>query len=132
MGLTKRNGKYYVEFYVWDDGEMLKLARRQNYQHGARLQRWCTGTNNKTMAGRQETLIKTDLMRGTMESKKAKRNGPITFAKLTTEYLADPKVQRQATYQKKVNWVSKRFLPHFESKTPITSITQNDFERYLV
>lgn len=70
MGLIKRKGKYYVEFYVWDDGKKLKLARRQDSHHGARLQRWCTESYNKSMAKKQEDVIKVELMTEKMESKK--------------------------------------------------------------
>jgi len=131
MGLTKRKGKYYVEFYVWDDGKKLKLARRQDSHHGARLQRWCTGSYNKSMAKKQEDVIKVELMTEKMESKKVRRDGPLTFEKLTECYLSDPRIRRQVIYQKKVNWINNRFRPHFGLKTAINAIAQNHIESYL-
>jgi len=57
--------------------------------------------------------------------------GRVTFQTLCNEYLADPKIQRQATHEKKANWVTKRFVPYFGGNTPIKSITQGQIESYL-
>ena len=58
MGLTKRKDGWYVEFPVVDDGKVLQLA---SGTPGAKMKRWKTGSDNKTMAKQQEAMIKTDL-----------------------------------------------------------------------
>ncbi len=65
MGLTKRKDSYYVEFRVLDDGKTLRLATNVA---GARLKRWKVGSLNKTTAKQQEAIIKTDLMKGIVQS----------------------------------------------------------------
>ena len=76
MGLTKRKEGYYVEFPVLDDGKTLTLARGHP---GAKLKRWKVGNLNRTMAKQQETLIKTELMKGLIKSditqRRARRDG---------------------------------------------------------
>jgi len=126
MGLTKRKDGWYVEFPVVDDGKVLSLARGTP---GSKLKRWKTLTPNKTMAKQQEAKIKTDLMMGKIVSERLK--GPMRFKALTTAYLADPKIQRQRIYLKKMNWITKRFLPAFGSPTLLSNITENQIERYL-
>jgi integrase len=126
MGLTKRKDGWYVEFPVTDDGKVLQLARGTP---GAKLKRWKTLTDNKTLAKQQEAKIKTDLMMGKIVSERVK--GPMTFKALTDAYLADPKIQRQTIYQKKENWINKRFLPTFGASTLLTDITEDKIERYL-
>ena len=50
MGLTRRNGSYYVEFRVVDDGTVLHLASGG----GGKLKRWKIGSLNKTAAKQHE------------------------------------------------------------------------------
>lgn len=126
MGLTKRKDGWYVEFPVTDDGKVLQLARGTP---GAKLKRWKTLTENKTLAKQQEAKIKTDLMMGKIQSERVK--GPMTFKALTDAYLADPKIQRQRIYQKKKNWITKRFLPTFGASTLLTDITEQKIEKFL-
>jgi len=126
MGLTKRKDGYYIEFPVVDDGKVFTLARGTP---GSKLKRWKTLTTNKTVAEQQEAKIKTDLMMGKISSERLK--GPMTFKALTNAYLADPKIQRQRIFQKKTNWINKRFLPAFGSPTLLSHITEEMIEQYL-
>lgn len=129
MGLTKRTGKWYAEFYVWDDGKTLKLARPRDRGAGARLQRWSTHTGNKTMARQKETLLEVELMKGTEPSRKAKIVGIMTFRALGKSYLALPAVKRQATFSFKDTTIMKRFIPYF-GDTRLTAITPSKVEGY--
>src|SRR2546426_8148866 len=106
MGLTRRKDGWYVEFPVLDDGKTLTLARAIA---GARLKRWKTGTTNRTLAKQQEAIIKTDLMKGIVKSDQVQ--GSMAFKVLTEAYLADPKIQRQAIFERKEAWIKQRFLP---------------------
>ena len=126
MGLTKRKDGYYVEFPVIDDGKVLTLARGTP---GAKLKRWKTGTNNKTMAKEHASSILDDLRNKRVVSERLQ--GPMTFGFLVMEYLADPKIQRQAIYQKKCSWVTRRFLPFFGNSTPIDAITTDQIVSYI-
>ena len=82
MGLTKRKDSYYVEFRVIDDGEKLALARGR----GGKLKRWKVGSMNRTLAKQQETIIKTDLLRGMAKPKPI--TDSMTFQKWAEEYLS--------------------------------------------
>lgn len=73
MGLTKRRDSYYVEFRVLNDGKALRLAHQGE---GGRLKRWKVGSLNKTMAKQQESIIKTDLMKGSIKTDHAR---PVLF-----------------------------------------------------
>jgi hypothetical protein len=97
MGLTKRlwiktskgkryDGSYCVEFRVIDDGKTLRLA-----SSGGKLKRWRVGSLNKTAAKQQEAIIKTDLMKGLVESPQAKS---ITFKEWGETYLNLEEVKR--------------------------------------
>lgn len=126
MGLTKRKDGYYVEFPIQDDGKTMRLARGV---YGAKIRRWKTGTTNRTLAKQQEALIKTELLKGIVKSERNEL--PLTFKSLTDRYLAEPAVQHQVIYEKKKNWITKRFLPSFGSATTINRITATDLEQYL-
>lgn len=124
MGLTKRKDGYYVEFPVLDDGKVLTLA---SGTPGARVKRWKTGTNNKTMAKQQETLLKTDLMKGVVKS--AQAPGPVLFKVLADKYLALPPIKRQATYEYKEGVIKTHFLTCFGTKL-VTMISPTMIETY--
>ncbi len=124
MGLTRRNDGYYVEFRVLDDGKALTLA---SGVAGAKLKRWKTGTTNRTMAKQQETLIKTNLMKGIVKSDAAP--GPLTFKALAEAYSHSPEVKRQACYRWKDQTVKSRLLPRFGDRL-IHAITPGMIEDY--
>jgi integrase len=123
MGLTKRKDGYYVEFPVIDDGKVLTLARGVP---GAKVKRWKTGTNNKTMAKQQEAMIKTDLMKGKIASEKARA---IPFSEWAESYLALDRVQNLRTYKDRVNSIRLQMVPFF-GKKPLNMITSEDVEAY--
>lgn len=124
MGLTKRRDSYYVEFRVVDDGQVLRLATAVA---GARLKRWKVGSLNKTAAKQQETLIKTDLMKGVLRSEQAP--GPVRFAVLAARYLERPEVTNQALYSWKQRVVRRRLVPAFGDRL-IQAITPGLIEQY--
>jgi len=123
MGLTKRKDGYYVEFPVIDDGKVLTLARGAP---GAKVKRWKTGTNNKTMANDQETMIKNDLMKGMIVSEKARS---IPFSEWAESYLALDRVQNLRTYKDRVNSIRLQMIPFFGKKL-LNVITPEDVEAY--
>jgi len=125
MGLTRRKDSFYVEFRVTDDGKTFSLARGVP---GARLKRWKVSSLNKTVARDQESLIKSDLMKGLVKSEQVQ--GPMTFKALTEAYLALPRVMAQANYERKQRWVELRFLPTFGANRLITAITPESIEAY--
>ena len=124
MGITKRNESYYIEFRVLDDGTTLSLASG-GLGH---LKRWKVGSLNKTVAKQHEAIIKTNLMKGIVKSDHVQ--GAITFKALADAYLALPRVQEQANYQRKKMWVEKRFLPAFGASKSISAITPESIEAY--
>ncbi|MDA2909796.1 tyrosine-type recombinase/integrase [Nitrospiraceae bacterium AH_259_D15_M11_P09] len=124
MGLTKRKDSYYVEFPVLDDGKTLTLARGVA---GAKLKRWKTGTTNRTMAKQQETLIKTDLMKGIVKSDMAVKCP--TFAEWAYTYLGLEEVRSLSTYQDRVESVRLQLIPFFGKKS-LAEITPADIEAF--
>lgn len=123
MGLTKRPDGYYIEFPVLDDGKVLKLARGHP---GARIRRWKTGTLNRTRAKEQETLIKSDLMKGMVKSDHAKGT---TFAEWGERYLALETVRALRSYDDRVEAVRKQLIPFFGKKY-LHEIKVRDVEEY--
>lgn len=124
MGLTRRKGGYYVEFRVLDDAKTLTLA---SGVAGAKLKRWKTGTTNKTAAKQQETLIKTDLMKGIVKSDKAVKCP--TFAEWGETYLSLGEVKALSTYQDRVESVRLQLIPFFGKKS-LVDITPADVEAF--
>ncbi len=125
MGLTKRNGKFYVEFRSVDDDGVLTLPPRGT--KGAKIKRWCTGTNNKTETRRQEAKIKTDLMMGKIQSGPV--HGPVTFNALEEAYLDFPAIKRQSSYKWKVSIVRGRFISLFGKKL-LTAISSTLIDKF--
>jgi len=123
MGLTKRKDGWYVEFPVIDDGKVLTLARGTP---GAKVKRWKTGTNNKTMANTQETLIKADLMKGLMKSKSSRCK---TFAEWAEIYLRLEGVKSLRTYVDRVQTLRYQLIPYFGRKL-LNEIRPEDIENY--
>ncbi len=122
MGLTKRKDGYYAEFPVLDDGKTLKLARGVP---GARLKRWKTGTSNRTMAKQQETLIKTDLMKGIVKSERLPK--PVTFKAWAEQYLNLEKVRALRSFESRRQRVNG--LVAFFGDTLLTNIKLDQVER---
>ena len=123
MGLTKRKDGYYVQFPVVDDGKVLSLARGTP---GAKLKRWRTGTANKTLAGEQEAMIKTDLMKGQISSEQGKS---VTFSHWAEVYLKLEEVKTLRSYRDRVATVRYQLIPFFGQKE-LESITPEDIERF--
>jgi len=123
MGLTKRKDGWYVEFPVIDDGKVLTLARGTP---GAKVKRWKTGTNNKTMAKQQEAIIKTELMKGIIKSEKTKC---LSFAEWGAKYLELESVKKLRSYRDRVHTVQLQLIPFF-GKKPLNEILPEDVETY--
>jgi len=126
MGLTRRKDGYYVEFRVLDDGKALTLA---SGVAGAKLKRWKTGTLNKTAAKQQETLIKTDLMKGIVKSDKAVKCP--TFAEWGELYLGLEQVKALNSYDDRVNAIQRQLIPFFGKKA-LNEIKAEDVEAYRI
>ena len=122
MGLTKRKDSYYVEFSVLDDGEALKLASRG----GGKLKRWKVGSLNRTVAKQQEALIKTELMKGTINSKQAQ---VVTFKQWGETYLILEEVKRLRSYEDRHEIVQHQLIPFFGTVL-LTDIRPADVEAF--
>ena len=125
MGLTRRKDCYYVQFPVLDDGKTLTLARGIA---GAKLKRWKVGSLNKTMAKQQEAIIKTDLMKGTVESE---RVTPIRFAAWALTYLGLPEIKALSTFQDRYESVHYQLIPFFGTQL-VGDITPGNIEAFRV
>jgi integrase len=123
MGLTKRKDGWYVEFPVVDDGKVLQLARGAP---GAKVKRWKTGTHSKTLAGQQEAMIKTDLMKGKITSERSKS---VTFSQWAETYLQLEEVKSLRSYKDRVETVRYQLIPFFGRKE-LSDITAEDIENY--
>ncbi len=123
MGLTKRKDSYYVEFRVLDDGKTLRLATNVA---GARLKRWKVGSHNKTTAKQQEAIIKTDLMKGIVQSAQTRI---VTFKEWGTAYLTLEEVRRLRSFNDRRDIVLNQLIPFFGSKL-LTEIKASDVEDF--
>lgn len=124
MGLTKRKDGWYVEFYVVDDGKTVSLAPRIL---GAKLKRW-KGSKNKTHAKHQESIIKTKLLAGTMQSELAQQKAR-TFAQWAQEYVQIEEVKALRSYRERCQRIEKFLVPYFDKRL-LQSITVQDVEQY--
>jgi integrase len=125
MGLTKRKDSYYVEFRVFDDGKTLRLAP---CVAGARLKRWKVGSLNKTAAKQQETIIKTELMKGVVQSS---QTTAMLFREWGKAYLGLEEVRRLRSYKDREDIVLHQLIPFFGAKL-LTEIKASDVEEYRV
>ena len=123
MGLTRRKDSYYVEFRVLDDGKTLRLATGVA---GARLKRWKVGSLNRTTAKQQEAIIKTDLMKGIVQSPQTR---VMTFKEWGTAYLALEEVRRLRSYKDREDIVLHQLVPYFGGML-LTEIKASDIEEY--
>ena len=114
---------YYVEFRVLDDGKTLSLARGTA---GGKLKRWKVGSLNRTMAKQQEALIKTDLMKGTVKSKRA---APVLFSEWALTYLGLAETRALSTFQDRHESVHYQLIPFFGSRL-LAEITPGDVEAF--
>jgi integrase len=132
MGLTKRlwiktskgkryDGSYYVEFRVKDDGKTLRLA-----SSGGKLKRWRVGSLNKTVAKQQEAIIKTDLMKGIVESPQVKS---ISFKEWGEMYLNLEEVKRLRSYKDRIEIMRNQLIPFFGTSL-LAEIKPVDVETY--
>ena len=132
MGLTKRlwiktskgkryDGSYYVEFRVTDDGKTLRLASSRG-----KLKRWRVGSLNKTLAKQQEAIIKTELMKGVVESHQAES---ISFKEWGETYLNLEEVKRLRSYKDRVEIVRNQLIPFFGTRL-LDEIKPVDVETY--
>ena len=124
MGLTKRRDSYYVEFYVVDDGEAIKLATGGAGQ----LKRWKVGSLNKTVAKQQEAVIKTRLMTGQEPSPSKQKTQSVTFRQWAKQYLELEQVKRLRSYPLRKLYV--RNLVRFFGDKPLGAITAEDVRKY--
>ena len=123
MGLTKRKDGYYVEFRVLNDGNALRLAHEGS---GGRLKRWKVGSLNKTLAKQQESLIRTELMKGTIRTDQTK---PVLFKEWALRYLDLEEVRRLRSYRDRNRIVRQQLIPFFGSSS-LCEITPEDVEQY--
>ena len=117
---------YYVEFYVLDDGERLKLTRRMP---GAKLRRWKVGCDNKTIARQQEAVIKTQLLAGAMASERV-REAIVTLGQWAEEYQAIEEVRRLRSYKERCQRIAQVLVPFFGQNTLLQDISAKDVERF--
>ena len=122
MGLTKREDGWYVEFFVVDDGKVLKLARGTA---GAKLKRWKTGTDKKTLAKQQEAMIQTELMKELIESQRKKC---LSFAEWGARYLELEEVKKLKSYKERVHAVKLQLIPFF-GKKPLGIVKLSEFDQ---
>ncbi len=125
MGLTRRKESYYVEFPVLDDGKTFSLARRSD---GAQLKRWKVGCLNKGEAKKQEAIIKTGLLAGTMVSRRVQHE-TMTFARWASEYVEMEEVKRLRSYRERCQRITKVLVPFFGKKL-LVDMTAKDVEEF--
>ncbi len=123
MGLTKRKDSYYVEFPVLDNGKTLTLARGVA---GAKLKRWKVGCCNKEQARKQEAIIKTALMTGSISSAQAQ---PLLFKEWALRYLELEEVKRLRSFRDRNRIVKHQLIPFFGS-TLLQEIRPEQVEAY--
>lgn len=123
MGLTKRKDSYYVEFRVLDDGKALRLAHEGV---GGRIKRWKVGSLNKTLAKQHESIIKTDLLKGSITTDQAKQ---VLFKEWALRYLALEEVRHLRSFRDRDRIVRQHLIPFFGSFS-LGEIKPEDIERY--
>ncbi|MEO7862846.1 MAG: site-specific integrase, partial [Nitrospirales bacterium] len=126
MGLTKRKDGYYVEFRVLDNGKTLSLA---SGVQGAKLIRWKVGCGNKTIAQKQEAVIRTKLMAGAMASERT-QNTVMTLAQWAEEYKAIQEVTRLRSYKERCQRIDKVIVPFFGGNRLLQDLTAKDVEAF--
>ncbi len=123
MGLTRRKDSYYVEFRVLDDGKALRLAHEGA---GGRLKRWKVGSLNKTLAKQHESIIKTDLMKGSITTDQAKL---VRFKEWGFRYLELEEVRRLRSFRDRDRILRHHLIPYFGALA-LSEIKPDDVEQY--
>lgn len=123
MGLTRRKDSYYVEFRVFDDGKALKLVHEGVR---GRLKRWKVGSLIKTLAKQQESIIKTDLMKGNLRTTHAKE---VAFKEWALRYLGLEEVRRLRSFRDRDRIFRQQLIPFF-GPASLSDITPQDIEQY--
>ena len=126
MGLNKRKDGYYVEFRVLDDGKTLSLA---SGVRGAKLKRWKVGCANKTIAQRQDAIIKTALLTGAMPSERVQKT-VTTLGQWAEEYKAIEEVTRLRSYKERCQRIDKVIVSFFGSNRLLQDLTAKDVEAF--
>lgn len=108
MGIFKKKGKYYIDFYV-DGRRKRKLA----------------GTS-KRLAEIKLAAVKTDIERGEYRFKKERK---IMFKKLAVDYLEYAKANKKSWYSDEINL--KNLKSHFKDML-LSKITPKDIEDYKI
>ncbi|TKS61969.1 MAG: hypothetical protein EWM72_00096 [Nitrospira sp.] len=124
MGLTGRPDGYDVEFRVRDDGKILTLAKGIA---GAKPKKRKTQTTNRTLAKQQEAILKTDLMKGLINSEKVAAS--MTFRAWGEKYLDMPEVKNLRSYRDRVDKVRLHLIPFFSDHL-LTDLTADDVDDY--
>src|SRR5438132_2566136 len=93
---------------------------------GGKLKRWKVGSLNRTLAKQQETLSKTELMKGIVRSDQARS---VTFKEWGEAYLELEEMKRLRSRKDRVNVVRLQLIPFF-GKKHFTAITAQDVEVY--
>lgn len=124
MGLTERDDSLYVEFRVVDDGKMLRLAEPHE---GGKLKRWKCHTLSRELAGKQAAIIKTNLMKGIVQSER--RAKVPTFREWAKRYLDLPEVKGLRSHANHVETVNVRLVPFFGDRL-LTDISADDVEDF--
>ena len=111
MGLTERPDGLYVEFRVVDDGKTLYLAQRGER---GKLKSWKVGSVNRTIAKKQEAIIKTELMKGSVKSQQAQAQA-LSFGEWALRYLELHEVKRLRSYRDRQRIIKHQLIPFFGS-----------------
>ena len=124
MGITKRSDSLYLEFRVIDDGDTLRLAAPHE---GGKLKRWKCYTLNRKQAKDQESIVRTNLMKGIVQSERMAKV-PM-FRDWAKKYLDLPEVRGLRSYGKHVTTVTNRLVPFFDDRL-LSDIRAHDVEAY--
>lgn len=124
MGITKRADSLYVEFRVVDDGHTLRLAAPYE---GGKVKRWKVGSQKRELAKQQEALIKTNLMKGVIQSER--RAKVPTFREWAKRYLELEEIKALRSYPNHVETVARRLVPFFGDRL-LTDLTEDDVRAY--
>ena len=117
--MTKRKDSYYTEFRV----QTLRLATNVA---GVRLKRWKVGSLNKTTAKQQEAIIKTDLMKGIVQSA---HTCVMTFKEWATTCLALEEVRWLCSFNDRRDILQNQLIHFFGGKL-LTETKASDVEDF--
>ncbi len=124
MGITKRTDSLCVEFRVVDDGHTLRLAAPYE---GGKVKRWKCGTLKRELAKQQEAIIKTNLMKGIIQSQRQAKVP--TFREWGKRYLDLEEIKALRSYANHVETVNRRLVPFFGDRL-LTDVTEDDVRTY--